>query len=226
MATQRILIIDDEPDFRFILERVLSSEGYKVESAGDGPAGIALFTSTKPDLVLVDRIMPGIDGIEVVRAIRKIDNKVPMIFLTSKVQEDEVIEGFEAGANDYVRKPFSMKELLARVNAFLRVSVENDESVFQLGEYEIDSVRNIISHKGTETFLPAMEMKLLTLLAQNKNKTIKTDYIISRLWEDERDFYTNSNLHVYIHKIRKILENDPSIQIINERSIGYKLTIL
>jgi len=221
-----ILIIDDDNDLLFVLEQIFKGQGYQVTTATDGPQGLIKYQSQQPDIILIDRTMPAMDGLEVVKVIRENDVKTPIIFLTSKTLEEDVISGLEAGANDYIRKPFSLKELVTRVNNFIRFTnkpVEQQDRIYSIGIFTLNTTRNTLSYNGNEQQLTKMESKLLELFVQNKNRIVKTDTIISTLWSDEKDFFSNANLHVHIYNLKARLSADPSIRITNLRTVGYKL---
>lgn len=223
---KKILVIDDENDLLFILEQVLIANGYEVRTAKDGEEGMAVYKQFSPDLILLDRIMPNKNGTELAKEIRLLDKQTPILIVSGMTSEDDVLLGFSTGVNDYIRKPFSIKELLARVNAFLSSSEKKeDRRTFNFGGFTLDSVSQVLSFEGRKTQLTNMEFSLLKILVENVNSSVSINSILNALWDDG-DMYYNSNLHVYISRLRSILECNPRVKIMNMRSVGYKLLVV
>ena len=221
----RILFVEDESDLTLIVADTLKEQGYEVEPAVDGVDGLAKFMAEKFDIIVADVMMPRMDGFSMAREIRKISSNIPLLFLTAKSSIDDVEEGFETGANDYIKKPFELRELLIRIRALLRSNtVKEHGNIFQIGEYVFNLATQTIGYKGNETQLSHFESKILELLASNIGKTVDASMLMIAVWE--RDDPSNRNsLHGYIHKLRRLLRHDKSISIINQRGFGYMLSI-
>ena len=221
----RILFVEDESDLTLIVADTLKEQGYEVETAVDGVDGLAKFMAEKFDIIVADVMMPRMDGFSMAREIRKISSNIPLLFLTAKSSIDDVEEGFETGANDYIKKPFELRELLIRIRALLRSNtVKEHGNIFQIGEYVFNLATQTIGYKGNETQLSHFESKILELLASNIGKTVDASMLMIAVWE--RDDPSNRNsLHGYIHKLRRLLRHDKSISIINQRGFGYMLSI-
>lgn len=220
----KVLVVDDEEDLVFIMSQVLMANDFNVATAYNGEDGLNLYYSFSPDLIIADRMMPGMSGDDMIMSIRRIDSHTPIILLTAKTSSQDILEGFEVGANDYVKKPFSMKELLARVNALLSLSKsqKSHPQVLTVGKFTLDTVSQSLTFGNKPIALTNMEYTVLKLLMENKNHEVPVNSIIMTLWSDGNT-YTNSNVQVYISKIRRILSQDPNVKLINLRLIGYKL---
>lgn len=221
----RILFVEDESDLTLIVADTLKEQGYEVETAVDGVDGLAKFKTEKFDIIVADVMMPRMDGFSMACEIRKISSSIPLLFLTAKSSVDDLEEGFEIGANDYIKKPFELRELFIRIKALLRRNAVNEQgNVFPIGEYVFDLATQTISYKGVETILSHFETKILEILASNIGKTVDASRLMMAVWE--RDDPSNRNsLHGYIHKLRRLLRHDKSISIINQRGFGYMLSI-
>ena len=209
-----------------IVADTLRGQGYDVETAVDGIDGLYRFKTGEYDIVVADVMMPRMDGFSMAREIRKISSTIPLLFLTAKSTVDDVEEGFEVGANDYLKKPFELRELLVRIKALLRrneIIFRGDRSL-TIGEYTFrKSSQSLILH-GKETQLSHFEAKILELLASNIGKTVDASELMIAVWQHDDPSNRNS-LHGYIHKLRRALRHDPAISIINQRGFGYMLTI-
>lgn len=220
----KILLVEDEPDMALIVADTLRSEGYEVVVARDGASGLNKFTTEGADLVIADIMMRKMDGFEMARLIRRKSADIPIIFLTAKSGIDDVERGFDLGANDYLRKPFELRELMARIKALLRSASKSPVSIYRIGRYIFDSTTQSLSIDNRETLLSYIEARLLELLAANIGMTVDASAMMTAIWQ--RDDLSNRNsLHGYIHKLRQLLRHDPSITIVNQRSYGYMLTL-
>lgn len=218
-----VLIVDDELDMLFILGETFESNGYTVYKAENGDEGLEKFKSCSPSIVISDVLMPGKNGIEMVKSIREMDKDVPILFLTSKVSVGEAVEGLSIGANDYIRKPFSVVEVLARVNAFINFTQRNDRpSTINFGIFSYEPVTRVLSVGPEDVSLTGKEGALLELLAKNMNRTVSLDNILSTIWKDA-DYFSSRSMHVHIVKLKKLLAADPDIKILNEKGVGYKM---
>ncbi len=221
----RILFVEDESDLTLIVVNTLEEQGYLVETAIDGIEGLSKFKAQEFDIIVADVMMPRLDGFSMAREIRKISPTIPLLFLTAKSTVDDVEEGFEIGANDYIKKPFELRELLIRIKALLRRTAATDrERVFHIGEYVFNLAAQTITYKGNETVLSHFESKILELLASNIGQTVDASKLMIAVW-DKDDPSNRNSMHGYIHKLRRILRHDSNISIINQRGFGYMLTI-
>ncbi|MBD5247192.1 MAG: response regulator transcription factor [Barnesiella sp.] len=208
-----------------IVSETLQRDGFEVLTAGDGEDGLKKFTRHGADLIIADVMMPRMDGFEMGRRIRQIDRNVPLLFLTAKSEIDDIVEGFELGGNDYLKKPFKMLELIVRIKALLRRNVRKEDNQFEIGEYTLDLSTQILWHKdngGIE--LSLIEAKLLRELIVNMGHTVDASTMMQLIWQ-RNDPYSRNSLHGFIHKLRHYLRYDTSISLLNQRGIGYMLTI-
>ena len=224
--SNKILFVEDEGDLTLIVADTLRGQGYEVITAADGIAGINKFKSDGADIVVADVMMPKMDGFTMAKEIRKLSLTVPLLFLTAKSTIDDVERGFEIGANDYLKKPFDLRELIVRIKALLRRYGDNrtDDIRFSIGAYTFNVTTQTLSFGGKETELSHFEAKILERLATNIGKTVDASELMIAVWQ--RDEQSNRNsLHGYIHKLRRALRHDPSISIINQRGFGYMLAL-
>ena len=221
----RILLVEDDSTLSMIVSETLQRDGFEVLTAGDGEDGLRKFTRHGADLIIADVMMPRMDGFEMGRRIRQLDRNVPLLFLTAKSEIDDIVEGFELGGNDYLKKPFKMLELIVRIKALLRRNVREEDNLFEIGDYTLDLSTQILSHKdngGIE--LSLIEAKLLKELIVNVGYTVEASTIMQLIWQRD-DPYSRNSLHGFIHKLRNYLRHDQSISLINQRGIGYMLTV-
>ena len=224
--SNKILFVEDEEDLTLIVADTLRGEGYEVVTAVDGEDGLEKFKTEAADIVVADIMMPKMDGVTMAKDIRKLSPTVPLLFLTAKSTIDDVEQGFEIGANDYLKKPFELRELIVRIKALLRRYGENrtEDIRFAIGAYTFNVTTQTLSFGDKETELSHFEAKILEHLATNIGKTVDASELMIAIWR--RDEQSNRNsLHGYIHKLRRALRHDPTISIINQRGFGYMLTI-
>ena len=220
-----ILLVEDDSTLSMIISETLQRDGFDVLTAGNGEEGLRQFTRHGADLIIADVMMPRIDGFEMGRRIRQINRNVPLLFLTAKSEIDDIVEGFELGGNDYLKKPFKMLELIVRIKALLRRNVMEDDNLFEIGDYTLDLSTQILSHKDNECIeLSLIEAKLLKELIVNVGHTVEASTIMQLIWQRD-DPYSRNSLHGFIHKLRHYLRHDQSISLINQRGIGYMLTV-
>jgi len=219
----RILLAEDEVALATILKESLETRGFDVLYCKDGVEALEKFESKQPDLLVLDVMMPKLDGFTLVKKIRKQDPFVPIIFVTSKSRTEDVVEGFGYGANDYLKKPFSMEELIVRMKALLsrRASQSSHEPV-PIGQYMFDIKQQTLAWKGKKDILTHREAQLLQALFLNRNELTERKYILQSLWGSD-DFFNARSMDVFITKLRKKLSNDPEVKILNVRGYGYKL---
>ena len=222
----RILLVEDEAALSEPLAYLLEREGYEVEVAADGPTAIAAYTTSEPDLVLLDLMLPGIPGTEVCRQIRAVA-QTPIIMLTAKDSEVDIVVGLELGADDYVTKPYSSRELLARIRAVMRrrLSDESDltEAVLEAGSVRMDVERHTVEVRGSETAMPLKEFELLELLLRNAGRVLTRGQLIDRVWGSDY-FGDTKTLDVHIKRIRSRIEESPSEpkMLVTVRGLGYR----
>ena len=223
VAGERILIVDDEPQIRRALQTVLAGHGYEVEVAADGEAAVAQIAARRPDTVVLDLVMPGMDGFEVLREVRAWTD-VPVIVLSARGQERDKVAALDLGADDYLTKPFGTEELLARVRALLRRRVSQAETVLHFGEIVLDLAAHVVTRDGTEIHLTPTEYDLLRTLAVNAGKVLTHRQLLERVW-GEYAAHNSQQLRVYINYLRRKLEIDPSRPqwIVTEPGVGYRL---
>ncbi len=222
----KVLFVEDEADLTTIVADTLRGQGYEVITAGNGVDGLQKFRSEGADIVIADVMMPRMDGFTMAKEIRKLSPAVPLLFLTAKSTIDDVEEGFEVGANDYLKKPFELRELIVRMKSLLRqYNVSRSEDVkFAIGAYIYNATSQMLLLGDERTELSHFEAKILELLAANIGKTVDASELMIAVWQ--RDDLSNRNsLHGYIHKLRRLLRHDPSIAIINQRGFGYMLVV-
>lgn len=222
----KILFVEDEEDLTMIVGDTLRGQGYEVVTAADGIAGLEKFKSEGADIVVADVMMPKMDGFSMAKEIRKLSPTVPMLFLTAKSTIDDVEEGFEIGANDYLKKPFELRELIVRIKALLRrYNTNREENIkFYIGKYIFNTTTQTLTLGERSIELSHFEAKILERLAINIGKTVDASELMIAVWHRDEPSNRNS-LHGYIHKLRRALRQDPSISIINQRGFGYMLTI-
>jgi DNA-binding response OmpR family regulator len=223
MTKIKLLLAEDEVALGQIIKEGLESRDFEVLYCKNGKEALEVYESNPPDLIILDVMMPLLDGFSVAKSIRALDNRTPIIFLTAKSQAKDVVDGFEHGGNDYIRKPFSMKELIVRIKALLdRVQVNHGYEDIELGLYRFNNIRQTLTINGSEQALTYRESQLLFHLSEKRNSVLDRMIILKKLWGED-DFFTARSMDVFITKLRKKLKKDPNIQIINIRGQGYKL---
>ncbi len=224
----KLLLAEDDENLGLLLREYLIAKGYDANLFPDGEAAYKGFVKEHYDICILDIMMPKKDGFTLAKDIRIINSDIPIIFLTAKNLKEDVLEGFKLGADDYITKPFSMEELILRIEAILRRTSQESQSttqqVFTLGRYTFDTRKQTLS-QGEETVkLTTKEADLLKLLCQNANKILERNYALKSIWIDDNYFNARS-MDVYITKLRKHLKDEPTVEIINVHGKGYKLII-
>lgn len=222
----KVLLVEDEADLVLIVSETLREQGYEVLTANNGMEGLEKFKSGSADIVVADVMMPKMDGFSMAREIRELSSDVPLLFLTAKSAIDDVEEGFEIGANDYLKKPFELRELIVRIKALLKRyhKESKDEKEIKIGEYLFNLTSQTLEIEGKATSLSYFEARILHCLAKNLGKTVDASELMIAVWQ--RDDPSNRNsLHGYIHKLRRALRHDSAVAIINQRGFGYMLTV-
>jgi two-component system, OmpR family, response regulator len=223
----KILLAEDDKNLGDILTTYLEAKGYTTTLCVNGEDAYQAFLHDNFNLLILDVMMPMKDGFALAREIRKKDKNVPMLFLTAKSMHDDVLRGFQLGADDYITKPFSMEVLLVRMNAILRRTRQpgrqNQKStVFGIGEFVFDYARHTLTHKGSEQKLTSKEADLLHLLCEHANEVLDRSKALKEIWHDDSYFNARS-MDVYVTKLRKFLKQDPDVELINVHGIGFKL---
>ncbi|NQZ77643.1 MAG: response regulator transcription factor [Ekhidna sp.] len=224
----KVLLAEDEAALGMIIKESLESRGFDVTFCKDGEEAKLAYEQAKPEILVLDVMMPKLDGFSLVKELRKKDQLIPIIFLTAKSRTEDVVEGFGYGANDYLKKPFSMEELIVRIQALLnrKTAKDNSEEVQQVGAYSFDCQKQILTHlpSSEESRLTHREAQLLDALIKNVNELTDRQEILNSLWGNDH-FFNARSMDVFISKLRKKLALDPSIEILNVRGYGYKLVV-
>ena len=227
MEKTKILLCEDDESLGMLLREYLQAKGYSVTLAPDGEAGFQHFSNEKFDLCILDVMMPKKDGFTLAQDIRKINGIIPIVFLTAKSLKDDVLEGFRIGADDYITKPFSMEEMLLRIEAIMRrISGKRNKNgnEYQIGSMTFDVQKQTLTTSTSIVKLTTKECDLLSLLVQNANNILERDYALKTIWL-ECTTYNARSMDVYITKLRKIIKDYPEVEIINIHGKGYKLII-
>lgn len=224
-----VLLVEDELTLAMIIKDTLEENGFSIHTAADGEEGLRLFFDLRPDVLVADVMMPKMDGFEMVRRIRQMDKQTPVLFLTARSAINDVVEGFELGANDYLKKPFGMQELIIRIKALMgKAFLFTEEKVanqrFEIGSYLFDPVTQTLLQAGATQALSHRESEILKRLCENRNQVVNTKDVLLELWGDD-SFFNSRSLHVFITKLRHKLSQDKQIRIVNVRGIGYKLIV-
>lgn len=224
-----LLLVEDDPNLGSLLKDYLDAKGYSSKLAANGKEGYKEFSKEKFDLCILDVMMPVMDGITLAKEIRKSDKNIPIVFLTAKSMKEDTIEGFQAGADDYITKPFSMEELLLRIQAILRrTSAQGapkpEKSQFTIGDFHFDHLRQILTIHDKEHKLTTREADLLKLLCMHENEVLDRNFALKTLWNDDSYFNARS-MDVYITKLRKYLKEDPRVEILNIHGKGFRLLV-
>jgi two-component system OmpR family response regulator len=222
----KILLVEDDPNLGTLLSEYLNTKGNMCTLAEDGQKGLEAFKNGDYNFLILDVMMPIMDGFTLAKEVRKIDASVPIIFLTAKSMKEDTLEGFAAGADDYLTKPFSMEELMARVRAVSRriaaSKSEVQEKDFQIGTYHFDYLKRHLVREGDTMRLTTKESELLYMLSRNKNQVLERNFALKEIWGDD-NYFNGRSMDVYIAKLRKYLKDDENVEIINVHGQGFKL---
>ncbi len=221
-----ILLAEDDENLGMLLKEYLNAKGFETSLFANGDSAYHDFIKNKYDLCILDVMMPVKDGFTLAKEIRQANQEIPIIFLTAKSMKDDVIKGFTLGADDYITKPFSMEELLFRIEAILRRTGGKTEvpDTFNIGKYVFDTNKQTLQLNEEVTRLTTKETELLKLLCSNNNKILDRNFALKTIWNEDNYFNARS-MDVYITKLRKYLKNDPSVEIINVHGKGFKLVM-
>lgn len=224
MEIINVLLAEDDENLGSLLKEYLIAKGYTTDWFVNGDIAYKNFIKNHYDLCILDVMMPVKDGISLAKDIRMLNVTLPIIFLTAKSQKEDILEGFKAGCDDYITKPFSMEELLYRIEAILRRThtQPSKQSEFAIGMFHFDSEKQLLKFGNSETKLTTKESDLLKLLCLNKNSVLERNFALKTIWIDDNYFNARS-MDVYIAKLRKYLKDDESIEIMNIHGKGFKL---
>jgi two-component system OmpR family response regulator len=226
MNNVRILLAEDDINLGMLLKNYLNAKNYETTLSRTGTQALDDFSTATFNLCIFDIMMPEMDGLTLAKEIRLSNHEIPIIFLTAKNQQEDIIEGFISGADDYITKPFSMEELLYRIEAILRRSgsaaVSPKEGPYSIGSFLFDPLKQMLSHKGKTIKLTTKESELLDLLYRHHNEILERNFALKTIWIDDNYFNARS-MDVYISRLRKYLSKDASLKILNVHGKGYKL---
>jgi DNA-binding response OmpR family regulator len=222
----KLILAEDEAALGQIIKESLETRDFEVILCENGEKAFEKYQSETPEILVLDVMMPKKDGFTLAKEIRAIDDAIPIIFLTAKSQTADVVEGFSIGGNDYLKKPFSMEELIVRIhNLVARTKTQKASSILTIGAYTFDFPKQQLQYKTEDLLqLTHREAHLLFHLIKNKNQVLDRSLILNKLWGTD-DFFSARSMDVFISKLRKKLNKDENIQIINVRGFGYKLTV-
>lgn len=223
----RILLVEDEETLSMIISDTLVEEGYDVVVKSNGVEGINHFRSSGADMVIADVMMPLMDGFEMARKIRALDPDVPVVFLTARSSIDDMEMGFDIGCNDYIKKPFKMRELIIRIQALLKRRSKGKAATIglkEVGRYVFDTNANRLTLGDIVICLTNIESIILSYLSAHEGETVESGTLMKLVWKHD-DYYNRNSLHGFIHKLRNHLRHDPSVSIINLRGIGYRMLV-
>jgi DNA-binding response OmpR family regulator len=222
----RILLAEDDPTLGFIIKDNLEVNGYDVTLCTDGEDAYKMYLEGHFELALLDVMLPKKDGFAIAREIRRKDDHIPLLFLTARIQKDDRIEGFKTGADDYITKPFSIEELLLRIEVFLKRSrnVANPSKMISIGNYSFD-YENLQLGKGeTQINITRKEAEILLLFCQSGGNILKREEILMKVWGDD-DYFMGRSLDVFLSKLRKRFKDDPGIEIVNLHGVGFRMVV-
>ncbi len=226
MKNTKILLAEDDNNLGILLKNYLAAKNYEITLLVNGVQALEEFTRQNYELCILDIMMPEMDGLTLAREIRKISSSIPIIFLTAKSQKEDILEGFRTGADDYITKPFSMEELLYRIQAIMKrtAGITNDrkEPIYPIGNYSFDPLKQMLFFEEKPVKLTTKESELLELLCRHRNEILERNFALKSIWIDDNYFNARS-MDVYITRLRKYLRKDPSVRILNVHGRGYKL---
>lgn len=226
MNRKRILLVEDDPSLGFVIEDNLTLRGYEVVRCADGEKGEEAFGAMPFHLCILDVMLPKKDGFALARSIRGRNHQVPILFLTAKTMTEDKLQGFQTGADDYITKPFSLEELVYRIEVFLRRGqvLSATDTVFNVGKFQFDPFSFTLRHDAQEKTLTQKEAEVLKLLYRNRDRVLRREEILTHVWGND-DYFMGRSMDVFISKLRKYLKTDPGIQIVNYHGVGFRLEI-
>lgn len=227
-AKATILLVEDDENLGFVVQDALMQHGYAVHLFRDGKEGLLHFSQNHYDLCLLDVMLPSKDGLSLAEDIRITNDQVPIIFLTAKSQAEDRIAGFKAGGDDYITKPFSIEELLLRIEAILRRTKENGQDtqrdVFKLGDFVFDDRNKTLTHPNEERRLTKKEAAVLRLLSMHQDQVLPRELVLNMVWGDD-SYFLGRSLDVFISRLRKYLRHDEKVRIVNVHGVGFKMQV-
>ncbi|HMN05304.1 MAG TPA: response regulator transcription factor [Flavobacteriales bacterium] len=228
-AKATLLLVEDDENLGFVVQDALGRHGYAVHLFRDGKEGLLHFNRNHYDLCLLDVMLPQKDGLSLAEDIRVTNSQVPIIFLTAKGQAEDRIAGFKAGGDDYITKPFSIEELVLRIEAILRRTMENgietaDRDIFKLGAFTFDDRNKVLIHPQEERRLTKKEAAVLRLLSQQQDQVLPRELLLNMVWGDD-SYFLGRSLDVFISRLRKYLRHDPRVRIVNVHGVGFKMQV-
>ena len=226
MSNIRIILAEDDSNLGAPLTNFLNAKNYDTSLVRTGTQALDAFLNSAFDICIFDTMLPEMDGIALAKEIRLLNNRVPIIFISEKNSQEDIIEGFTAGADDYMTKPLSMEELICRIEAILRrtnaVHAKIIETPYILGSFTFDPLKQILSNSEKTIKLTTKESELLDILCRHRNDLLERNHVLKTIWSDDNYFNARS-MDVYISKLRKYISEDPAIKILNVHGKGYKL---
>lgn len=227
-AKATILLVEDDENLGFVVQDALKQKGYAVHLFRDGKEGLLHFSQNQYDLCLLDVMLPTKDGLSLAEDIRITNNRVPIIFLTAKSQTEDRIAGFKAGGDDYITKPFSVEELLLRIEAILRRTKDDGQEaqrdVFKLGDFVFDDRNKTLAHAAEERRLTKKEAAVLRLLSMHQDQVLPRELVLNMVWGDD-SYFLGRSLDVFISRLRKYLRHDDKVRIVNVHGVGFKMQV-
>jgi len=218
----KVLYVEDEEVLAMLVRDQLTKNGYEVHWTPDGSAGEMLFKKVQPDICILDVMLPGKSGFEIGQFIRQHNKSIPIIYLTAKSESKDVIEGFKSGGNDYLRKPFSLEELMARISNLLSMSGRSKPDQHKIGQLSFDPVRMTLENGKDSVVLSHRENELLKMFIDKIGLPVERKQILMQVWGDDH-FFNSRNLDVYITRLRKYLKMDPAVQLLTLKGVGYQM---
>lgn len=229
MTRPKVLLVEDQEVLGGIIKESLESRGFDVIYVTDGAFVYETYLDEKPDILVLDIMLPTENGLTIARKIRVENNQMPILFLTARTLVEDVVNGFKAGGNDYLKKPFDLEELIIRIDVLLNKNRlfkdkrgPSTTNLVEIGEYQYDALRHTLLHRGVFSQLTARESDVLSILFQYRSQLLARKTLLLQVWGND-DFFSSRSLDVYISKLRRRLESDPTVRIINHRGFGYKL---
>lgn len=223
----KVLLVEDEEALGMVVSDSLRSRGFDVTYCTDGEKGLEEATQGSFDILALDVMLPKMDGFTIAKEFRKKDQHTPIIFLTAKSQTEDVVEGFELGGNDYLKKPFSLEELIVRIKALVKRFAQEEEQTLEscyIGQYKFNIIKQTLVLDENSRNLTHREVELLYMLFEKRNQVLERKKVLMQLWGDD-SFFNARSMDVFITRLRKYLKDDPNVQIVNIRGFGYKLIL-
>ncbi len=224
-----ILLVEDDFNMGELVKDALEENNFDVTLARDGKEGLSAFIKGSFNIVILDVMMPNMDGFTLAERLKKLNPDVPFMFITAKTETEDRLKGFELGADDYLTKPFSVKELVMRINVIARrihgsMVADSENSFFELGSLNFDYAKRELGPEGKMERISSKEAELLKLFCVNINKVVRRDFLLRNVWGDD-DYFSSKSMDVYISRLRKLLRPEPAVQIINIHGTGYRFLV-